>query len=96
MARASRPTNLELADGNIRARMSPERHVSVVKVVDEMHKQGKRCIGWGWQDITTKDVDRPTSQGDAYQTFGWATQLAEVEVDTETGFVQVDAPGFGD
>ena len=32
---------------------------------------------------------RPTSQGDAYQTFGWATQLAEVEVDTETGFVQV-------
>ena len=54
-----------------------------------MHKQGKRCIGWGWQDITTKDVDPTTSQGDAYQTFGWATQLAEVEVDTDTGFVQV-------
>ena len=54
-----------------------------------MHKQGKRCIGWGWQDITTKDVDPMTSQGDAYQTFGWATQLAEVEVDTETGFIQV-------
>ena len=63
--------------------------LSVVRVVDEMHKQGKRCIGWGWQDITTKDVDPLTSQGDAYQTFGWATQLAEVEVDTETGFVQV-------
>jgi len=83
------PDDLELADSNIRSRMSPERHVSVVKVVDEMHKQGKRCIGWGWQDITTKDVDPTTSQGDAYQTFGWATQLAEVEVDTETGFVQV-------
>jgi CO/xanthine dehydrogenase Mo-binding subunit len=54
-----------------------------------MHKQGKRCIGWGWQDITTKDVDPQTSQGDAYQTFGWATQLADVEVDTETGFVRV-------
>jgi CO/xanthine dehydrogenase Mo-binding subunit len=54
-----------------------------------MHRQGKRCIGWGWQDITTADVDPLTSQGDAYQTFGWATQLAEVEVDTETGFVQV-------
>jgi CO/xanthine dehydrogenase Mo-binding subunit len=61
----------------------------MVRVVDEMHKHGKRCIGWGWQDITTKDVDPLTSQGDAYQTFGWATQLAEVEVDTETGFVQV-------
>ncbi len=71
------------------SRSPPERHVSVVAVVDEMHKQGKRCIGWGWQDITTKDVDPTTSQGDAYQTFGWATQLAEVEVDTDTGFVQV-------
>ena len=83
------PDDLELVDGHIRSRLAPERHVSVVKVVDEMHKQGKRCIGWGWQDITTKDVDPTTSQGDAYQTFGWATQLAEVEVDTETGFVQV-------
>jgi CO/xanthine dehydrogenase Mo-binding subunit len=34
-------------------------------------------------------VHPTTSQGDAYQTFGWATQLAEVEVDTDTGFVQV-------
>ena len=58
-------------------------------VVDAMHRLGKRCIGWGWQDITTADVDPETSQGDAYQTFGWATQLAEVEVDTETGFVRV-------
>ena len=70
-------------------RLSPERNVTVLAVVDEMHKQGKRCVGWGWQDITTKDVDPTTSQGDAYQTFGWATQLAEVEVDTDTGFVQV-------
>ena len=81
--------DLDIVDGEVRSRVSPDRSTTVVKVVDEMHKQGKRCIGWGWQDITTKDVDPLTSQGDAYQTFGWATQLAEVEVDTETGFVQV-------
>jgi CO/xanthine dehydrogenase Mo-binding subunit len=81
--------DLELSQGVVHLRRDPSRQVSVVRVIDEMHKQGKRCIGWGWQDITTKDVDPQTSQGDAYQTFGWATQLAEVEVDTETGFVRV-------
>jgi len=80
---------LEVGQGTVRHRQDAARQVPVVRVIDEMHKQGKRCIGWGWQDITTKDVDPQTSQGDAYQTFGWATQLAEVEVDTDTGFVQV-------
>ena len=81
--------DLEILNGEVRSRRAPDKTVLVIAVVDEMHKQGKRCIGWGWQDITTKDVDPVTSQGDAYQTFGWATQLVEVEVDTETGFVQV-------
>ncbi len=79
---------IEVADGLVRSRHTGQG-LPVTRVVDEMHRQGKRCIGWGWQDITTADVDPDTSQGDAYQTFGWATQLAEVEVDTETGFVQV-------
>jgi CO/xanthine dehydrogenase Mo-binding subunit len=83
------PDDLEIDSGTLRSRRSPAICAPVVRVVDEMHKHGKRCIGWGWQDITTKDVHPLTSQGDAYQTFGWATQLAEVEVDTETGFVQV-------
>lgn len=84
------PTELlDVGDGIVHQRGKPDHSVSVVRVVDEMHRQGKRCIGWGWQDITTKDVDPLTSQGDAYQTFGWSTQLVEVEVDTETGFVQV-------
>ena len=82
------PGELEVAEGLVRSRNGGQE-LPVLRVVEEMHKQGKRCIGWGWQDITTKDVDPATSQGDAYQTFGWATQLAEVEVDTETGFVQV-------
>lgn len=82
------PDELEVGQGTVRSRLTGDG-IPVVQVVDEMHKQGRRCIGWGWQDITTGDVDPLTSQGDAYQTFGWATQLAEVEVDTETGFVQV-------
>jgi len=81
--------DLEVAERSVRHKVTRTKGVPVVRVVDEMHRRGKRCIGWGWQDITTGDVDPDTSQGDAYQTFGWATQLAEVEVDTDTGFVQV-------
>jgi CO/xanthine dehydrogenase Mo-binding subunit len=42
-----------------------------------------------WHDITTQDVDPETAQGDAYSAYAYATQLAEVEVDTETGKVEV-------
>ncbi|MFQ5858626.1 MAG: xanthine dehydrogenase family protein molybdopterin-binding subunit [Anaerolineae bacterium] len=63
--------------------------ISVAKVASEIHRLGRRCASSGWHDITTKDVDPETSQGDAYATYGWATQLAEVEVDTETGHVKV-------
>ena len=63
--------------------------ISVAKVASEIHRLGRRCASSGWHDITTKDVDPETSQGDAYATYGWATQLVEVEVDTETGHVKV-------
>ncbi|MBI4527325.1 MAG: molybdopterin-dependent oxidoreductase [Deltaproteobacteria bacterium] len=63
--------------------------LSVAKVAGEMHRLGRRCTSWGWHDNTTSDVDPETSQGDAYATYGWATQVAEVEVDTETGHVKV-------
>lgn len=42
-----------------------------------------------WHDITTKDVNPETGQGDAYSTYAYAAQLAEVAVDTETGEVEV-------
>lgn len=84
-----RTEELEVTAGMLRSRERPELGASVVAIVEQMHGSGKRCIGWGWHDITTADVDPETSQGDAYQTFGWATQLAEVEVDTETGVVRV-------
>src|SRR5687768_6709587 len=44
------PDDLDVTDGWVRSRRTPEPGIPVVRVVDEMHKQGKRCIGWGWQD----------------------------------------------
>ena len=80
---------LDARDGQVYGTGSPQPLVPVAKVAFEMHRLGRRCATLGWHDITTKDVDPETSQGDAYATYGWATQLAQVEVDTETGRVRV-------
>jgi len=53
------------------------------------HEWGKRFIGFAWYDNTTADVDKETNQGDAYACYIYATQVADVEVDTKTGEVTV-------
>ncbi len=84
-----RKEELEANRGQIYKVGSDTPLISVAKVASEIHRLGRRCASSGWHDITTKDVDPETSQGDAYATYGWATQLVEVEVDTETGRVEV-------
>ncbi len=81
--------DLEAHNGEIYRRGKEAPLISVAEVAAKINQQGKRCASWGWHEVTTKDIDPETSQGDAYATHGWATQLAEVEVDTETGRVQV-------
>ena len=80
---------LRFAGGQVFTEADPPLTVSFKELAAHCHQSGVRCTGHGWQDITTKDVDPETSQGDAYATYDWATQLAEVEVDTETGEVRV-------
>ena len=67
----------------------PSRSISFTNLAGGMHQRGRRVRGSGYHSITTGDVDKETSQGDAYATYAWASQLAEVEVDTETGQVTV-------
>lgn len=53
------------------------------------HEEGRRFIGFAWYDNTTADVNKETNQGDAYACYIYATQVADVEVDTRTGEVTV-------
>ena len=80
---------LEVHDGEVYHIGTETPLITVPAVAAEMHRLGKRTSSTGWQDNFTQDVDPETSQGDAYATYGWSTQLAEVEVDTETGHVRV-------
>ena len=86
---ACSPDRLTFGNGRVYDREAPSRGLPFAKLASETHARGKRFQGYGWHKITTPDVDTATSQGDAYATYAWASQLAEVEVDTETGKVIV-------
>jgi CO/xanthine dehydrogenase Mo-binding subunit len=77
---------LYVQDGKI---TNNEKAMEVSEAAKLLHQKGKRFIGLGWYEITMPDVDPETNQGHAYVTYIYATQMAEVEVDTETGVVTV-------
>jgi CO/xanthine dehydrogenase Mo-binding subunit len=81
--------DLLFSDEEIFSETQPEKRLSFSKLAKECHLRGLQMVETAWHDITTKDVDPETGQGDAYATYAYATQLAEVEVDTETGKVEI-------
>ncbi|MEW6622773.1 MAG: molybdopterin cofactor-binding domain-containing protein [Bacillota bacterium] len=65
------------------------KNISIAAVAKSLHDKGKPFLGYGWYNNTTPDVDPETNQGDAYASYCFATQVVEVEVDTDTGQVEV-------
>lgn len=67
------------------------KSVALAKVVRSRHyrEDGQVIIGEGWYDPPTKLVDKDTYKGNISATYGFGAQMAEVEVDTETGIVRV-------
>jgi nicotinate dehydrogenase medium molybdopterin subunit len=82
-------TDLLFGDEKVYSLSHPEKIISFKALAKAAHLGGLPMVETAWHDITTKDVDPETAQGDAYSAYAYATQLAEVEVDTETGEVQV-------
>jgi len=74
-------------DGQIRQKSKASISIPIQEV-------GKRCgrvlRGEGYFDPETTGLDPKTGQGSPYATYAFATHLAEVEVDTETGKVKVN------
>ena len=82
--------DLDIQDGIVFSKSNPESiQMPFATLAWEAHFRGKRFMGFAWYDNTTPDVEKGTSQGDAYATYIYATQVADVEVDTETGDVTV-------
>ncbi|MEW6510102.1 MAG: xanthine dehydrogenase family protein molybdopterin-binding subunit [Bacteroidota bacterium] len=66
-----------------------ERLASFAELAAECFKQGRPLIGLGWHKSPKTSWDKEGGQGTAYFTFVYGTNIAEVEVDTETGKTDV-------
>ncbi len=86
----AKPEELVARDGKIFVKDS-DRSTDLTKVARSRHYRegGKVILGEGWYDPPTKLVDKDTYKGNISATYGFGTQMAEVEVDTETGKVRV-------
>jgi CO/xanthine dehydrogenase Mo-binding subunit len=66
-----------------------ERIASFNELAAEAFKQGRPMFGFGWFKSPKTSWDEEHGQGEAYFTFVYGANIAEVEVDTETGKVDV-------
>ncbi len=83
------PSNVESGDPTNLAR---NRLASFAEVAAETFNRGKPMYGFGWFKSPKTSWDEEKGQGEAYFTFVYGCNVAEVEVDTETG--KVDVVGF--
>ncbi len=74
---------------SIYPRFDPDRSVSLKEMIVKCRREGKMTLGHGWFNPVTTGLDEETGKGVPYATYAFATQWAEVEVDTETGQVDV-------
>ena len=68
---------------------TPAKSVSLADCIAKCRAKGKLSLGHGWFNPDTTGLDMETGQGKPYATYAYATQVVEVEVDTETGVVDV-------
>lgn len=76
------------SDGTFTRKASGES-VTFDDVVTECFRRRVDLADMGWYAVPECFVDPDTGQGKAYHVYSFATQVAEVEVDTGTGSVQV-------
>lgn len=82
--------DLVIEEGRVYVRGSPDRSVPVSEVAQAaMMVKGRPPMGEGSYNPTTTFLDPETGEGQPYEEYVYATQIAEVEVDTETGEVEV-------
>jgi CO/xanthine dehydrogenase Mo-binding subunit len=81
---------LDARDRKIMVRGFEQKYLSIGDVAFHSQvKQGRPPVGTASFNPPTVPLDPETGQGKPFSTYVYATQIAEVEVDTETGWVDV-------
>lgn len=85
-----KPSQLEAADHKIFVKGFPQRNMHIGDVANHARVvSGQPPIGSGSFNPETLALDPETGQGKPFGTYVYATQIAEVDVDDETGEVEV-------
>jgi CO/xanthine dehydrogenase Mo-binding subunit len=82
-------SELDLRDNYMVNAAKGQRLASFAELATECFNKGKPMIGFGWHKSPKTSWDEERGQGEAYFTFVYGANAAEVEVDTETGKVDV-------
>jgi len=82
-----KPENLCLEDGYVYAKNNPEKKLAIGKALKEHAMQGVSTVGYF--SPQTVSLDPETGQGIPHGTYAFVANVAEVEVDTQTGKVEV-------
>jgi CO/xanthine dehydrogenase Mo-binding subunit len=80
---------LALSQNHLVECASGERLASFSELCAECFRLGQPLFGFGWFHSPKTSWDEHRGQGEAYFTFVYGANIAEVEVDTETGKVDV-------
>ena len=85
-----KPDQLEVRDHKILVKGYPQRHAHIGDVANHARVvMGQPPIGSASFNPATVALDPETGQGKPFATYVYATQIAEVDVDDETGEVEV-------
>jgi CO/xanthine dehydrogenase Mo-binding subunit len=79
----------ELADNHLVEQRSGKRLASFAELAAECYRRGKTMYGLGWHKAPPTSWHEEDGRGDAYFTFVYGANVAEIEVDTEIGKVDV-------
>jgi CO/xanthine dehydrogenase Mo-binding subunit len=83
------PDDCDLADNHLVKKRNGKRLASFAEVAAECFRRGKPMYGLGWHKAPSTSWHEEEGNGEAYFTFVYGANVAEVEVDTETGKVNV-------
>ncbi|WP_127015911.1 xanthine dehydrogenase family protein molybdopterin-binding subunit [Anoxybacter fermentans] len=83
------PSELVIENERIYSTSNPELSTTYMEVVEKARSIGVMLAALSWFSPGVADLDHHTNQGEAFPTYVWGVVVAEVEVDTETGKVEV-------
>ena len=83
------PEMIELSDGKAFDKKDPENSIRLPELAEEMYVRGYDPGAYGFFRAPKRSFDPETGLGVNYSVYTFAASVAEVEVDTETGQVEV-------